>query len=182
MLRPSASARRRQSRLLLFSVFRDADRQIARRDLQHALGELLHGPRERASESQGGGGEKRRGGGDGSEKCPGGEPRERAARQLRLQEIDARQRQLARKRGIARGILRALEQGIEPAEREGEHPREPEADDQTAAGERQEARGEHHREEPSAEPAPGSVVVHRVRAYTKKRPLPKGSRFMVSVA
>src|SRR5207245_11270125 len=66
-----------------------------------------------------------------------------------------------------------VEQWIGPDERQREHPGEAEADDDTAAGERQEACSEHHREEPSAEPAPGAVMVHWARGYTKRWPLPR---------
>src|SRR5207248_10729129 len=89
--------------------------------------------------------------------------------ELGLQQIDPRLRQLARERRIARRSLRPLEQRIEPPEREREHAREPEPGEKASADERQEARGEHHREEPRAEPAPGAAILHRARAYTKKR-------------
>src|SRR5207253_1333289 len=114
--------------------------------------------------------EKRSRSADGSEERPGSEPRQRAPRQLRLQEIDARFRQLARKRGIARGLLRALEQRIEPAERQREHPREPEANRETSAG---------HRIAPLCALSPGGacraapVTRSAVRSYRTVSPLPE---------
>ena len=60
-------------------------------------------------------------------------------------------------------------QRIEPAKREGKHPREPKADDEPPSGKREEARGEHHHEQLAAEPAPDAAIFHHVQGYTKQR-------------
>jgi len=72
--------------------------------------------------------------------------------------------------------LRALEQGIELAEGERESTRERPKPTTTPPVSGKRPLSQHDREESPAEPAPGAVLVHRARAYMKRRPPPKATQ------